>query len=97
MIGAPGEAAETKALLAEVHRRFLPNKVVLLVDGGDNQTYLAETNEAIRSMVPLDGNPAAYVCENFTCQAPVTDPQELEAALTAGGSRQSGIGGSPIS
>jgi uncharacterized protein YyaL (SSP411 family) len=29
----------------------------------------------------VDGKPAAYVCESFTCQAPVTDADELRAAL----------------
>jgi uncharacterized protein YyaL (SSP411 family) len=29
----------------------------------------------------VDGKPAAYVCENFTCQLPVTDPGELKRQL----------------
>jgi uncharacterized protein YyaL (SSP411 family) len=30
---------------------------------------------------PVDGGAAAYVCEHFVCQAPVTSPEELAAAL----------------
>ncbi len=29
----------------------------------------------------VDGAPAAYVCRNFTCDAPTTDPERLRAAL----------------
>jgi uncharacterized protein len=32
-------------------------------------------------MKPVDGKPAAYVCENFTCQLPVTSAAELTALL----------------
>jgi hypothetical protein len=31
---------------------------------------------------PLVGDrPAAYVCRHFTCEAPTTDPELLQAAL----------------
>ncbi|MEU0038517.1 MULTISPECIES: thioredoxin domain-containing protein [unclassified Streptomyces] len=30
----------------------------------------------------VDGGPAAYVCRNFTCDAPTTDPDRLRAALS---------------
>jgi hypothetical protein len=29
----------------------------------------------------VDGEPAAYVCRNFTCDVPTTDPELLRAAL----------------
>jgi uncharacterized protein YyaL (SSP411 family) len=32
-------------------------------------------------MSMVDGKPAAYVCENFTCKAPVTDPKQLTKLL----------------
>jgi uncharacterized protein YyaL (SSP411 family) len=73
---------ETKALLAEVHRHFLPHAILLLADGGHGQEYLGEKNEALRAMLMIDGKPAAYVCEDFTCKAPVTDPKKLGALLS---------------
>jgi len=73
---------QTKALLEEVHRHFLPNKILILADGGDGQKFFGENNEAIRAMSPVDGIPAAYVCENFTCKAPVTGSKELGDLLS---------------
>jgi uncharacterized protein YyaL (SSP411 family) len=71
-----------KALLKEVHRHFIPNRILILADGADGQKFLAEKNEAIGGMSPIDGKLAAYVCENFTCKAPVTDPKALGSLLS---------------
>ena len=80
VIAARKDAPETKALLTEVHRHFLPNTILLLADIGEGQKYLGEENEAIRAMTMVNGKPAAYVCENFTCNAPVTDPDNYGIA-----------------
>ncbi len=70
-------ARDARALLTEVHRYFLPHKVVILADDND----AVPKSEAVRQMKPVNGKAAAYVCENFTCQSPVTDPRELQQLL----------------
>jgi uncharacterized protein len=82
VIAGNQDSPETKVLIKEVHRHFLPNTIVILADGNEGQKYLGENNEAIRAMSPVEGKPAAYVCENFTCKAPVTDPKRLGELLT---------------
>jgi len=77
VIAGKKEAPETKALLREVRRHFLPKTILLLADRSDGQKYLGEKNEAIRTMSTVEGKSAAYVCENFTCKAPVTDSSKL--------------------
>jgi len=81
VVAGKPDAPETQALLAEVRRHFLPSTVVLLADGAEGQAYLGENNEAIRAMSMIDGKPAAYVCENFTCKAPMTEAKALSQLL----------------
>ena len=54
---------------------------MILADANEGQKYLGEKNEAIRAMSFVEGKPAAYVCENFTCKAPVTDVKRLSDLL----------------
>jgi uncharacterized protein YyaL (SSP411 family) len=72
----------TRALLAEVRRHFLPRTILLLADGGSGHKFLGETNPSLLAMEPVNGKPAVYVCENFTCRAPLTNPHELAEILT---------------
>jgi uncharacterized protein YyaL (SSP411 family) len=81
VIAGKKDAPETKALLRQVHRHFSPKTALVLADGAEGQKYLGEKNEAIRAMSPINGKPAAYVCENFTCKAPVTDAKQLVELL----------------
>src|SRR5436305_8651380 len=81
VIAGKKDAPETKALLREVHRHFLPKTILVLADGAEGQKFLGEKNETIRAMSLVKGKPAAYVCENFTCKAPVTDEAHLGELL----------------
>lgn len=67
----------TQALLAPLHKRFLPSAVIALADGGEIESLAPFT----KSQVPVNGKPAAYACRDYACQAPVTDVASLERLL----------------
>ena len=81
VIAGEKDVPGTSVLLKEVRRHFLPHTTVILADANEGQKYLGEKNEAIRAMSSVDGKPAAYVCENFTCKAPVTEAKALSELL----------------
>ena len=84
VIAGDRESAATRALLNEVHRHFLPNKLLLLADGSEGGAFLEEKLEALRGMKRLKRKPTAYVCENFNCREPVNDPEKLRNLLSVG-------------
>lgn len=47
----------------------------------DEDGFLQQRLPALYSMTPQDGVATAYICQNFTCSLPVTDPQELRRLL----------------
>lgn len=58
-----------------LHGQFLPRAVVIFHDPEDNK---------IRDLVPYisdfgmkDGKPTAYVCQNYACELPTTDPDKM--------------------
>jgi uncharacterized protein YyaL (SSP411 family) len=76
IVGDPG-APDTQALLNVVRDRYRPFQVVALGAPGPQgaQGPLMED----RGLV--GGRAAAYVCRDLVCQAPVTEPAELQAQL----------------
>ena len=81
VIAGPRDDPATRALLRETRRHFLPNTLVLLADGGAGQKWLGERLEFVKTVGPLDGKPAAYVCRNFVCQLPTSDVVKLRELL----------------
>jgi uncharacterized protein YyaL (SSP411 family) len=75
IVGDPADKA-THALLGEVRQRYLPT-TVLALKAPDAETMLPLLAE--RGLV--NGQPAAYVCENYACKLPVTTPQALAQLL----------------
>jgi uncharacterized protein YyaL (SSP411 family) len=75
------------AFLKPVRSTFIPNRIVLLADGGEGQRWLNEHIGALRAMLPEPAGPVVYLCQNFACELPIRDPAELEAKLAGLGLR----------
>jgi uncharacterized protein YyaL (SSP411 family) len=72
---APSGGDGLAPLAAVVRAKHRPH---LVLAGGVEGT---EQPELMRERGALDGHAAAYVCERFACQRPVSEPDELAALL----------------
>jgi uncharacterized protein YyaL (SSP411 family) len=66
------ELSELSAIVREQHRPHI------VLAGGPEGT---EQPPLMSGRTTVEGQPAAYVCENFACQLPVTGTEELRALL----------------
>lgn len=56
---------------------------VLMLTDGNSESFLSHQPD-LACMTQLDGVATAYVCQNFTCSLPITNPQELRRLLLHG-------------
>ena len=78
--GDPG-ADDTAALIATVREMYLPHAAVLLVPSGPTGAAIRKLAPFAEAYTPVQGKAAAYVCQDFTCQLPTTDPDKLTRLL----------------
>ena len=71
----PRSDPRTQALLARVHSEFRPNKVIAFADGVDSSE--ADGMPLLHARGMIEGKPTAYVCRDYVCERPVTEPEEL--------------------
>jgi uncharacterized protein YyaL (SSP411 family) len=75
IIGEKGNGLER-----EVWQEFLPDKIVVLSDKIDKDVDIIPL---LQDKNMIDARPTAFVCENFTCQKPATNVEDLRTQLTA--------------
>ncbi len=75
------KSGAANALRKEVWRKYFPNKVV--ADAALDDALASEAIPLLRNRPLINGKPTAYVCENYTCKHPTTEPNELAAQLTS--------------
>ena len=89
LLSAPREIAvvgeknadDTKVVLQEIHGRFLPNKILALLDPSNNKSTADVSTPLTDGKTQIEGKATVYVCENYACQVPTTDVVELGTFL----------------
>jgi uncharacterized protein len=76
IVGEP-DFVDTQALLSVVRDGYWPFQVVALGAPG----VFPPAVPLLQDRGLVDGHAAAYVCRDFACQAPVTEPEALRAQL----------------
>ena len=67
-------SSDTMALWRAVNQRFRPFAVMIPLSPASGQPTLASLLPWTSAMQTQDSKATAYVCRNFTCEAPTTDP-----------------------
>ena len=80
LAGEPA-AGETRALLRVLFGNFLPNTVVALRRPGPEGERAERLIPLLAGRPQLNGKATAYVCEQYTCQLPVTEARALAEQL----------------
>jgi len=81
IIAGKPDADDTKAMLRAVHERFIPNKIILFADGGEEQKRLAKYLPFVQSIALKDNKATAYLCENYVCKLPTNDVKIMDEML----------------
>jgi uncharacterized protein YyaL (SSP411 family) len=86
LIGDPA-APQTQTLLQTIWAQYLPNKIVVQLDPQHLDAHL-ETLPLLRDLLAgktqIEGRATVYVCRDFTCSLPMTEPADLAAYVAAG-------------
>jgi hypothetical protein len=77
LIAPPGDGLAP--LLAEVFGRYLPNRIVVAMTDGDVKA--AAGIPLLEGRTAVDGRPTAFVCRDYACDLPATDPATLTRQL----------------
>ena len=80
VVGEPG-AADTEAMLQALRTSYLPGKVLLFRPAAEKAPRIADVAPFVQAQRALEGKATAYVCENYQCQAPTSDVDEVLSLL----------------
>ncbi len=72
---------QTRRLLAALNRHFIPNMVRVLNEPHSGK--IEEIAPYTAGQGPREGKPTAYVCQNYSCNVPTHDPEQMLEQLNS--------------
>ena len=82
VIAGDPESDDTRELIHALQSSCLPGVTAVVINPGDPDPSIRSIIPYISDMNTVDGKAAAYVCRDFACQSPVTDPAEMLGMLS---------------
>jgi len=81
IVGDPS-SEQTQEILRNIHRRFVPNKVIALLNpNAKDKQKIEELIPLLANKTSIAGKTTIYVCQNYACQLPTTDVNKLDELL----------------
>ena len=84
VIAGEAQAKDTRALLEVTRSVDRLQAALLLVPAGPDGDRIRRLAPFAADHLPVDGRATAYVCRDFACRMPTTDPEELRRLLEHG-------------
>lgn len=81
VIAGKKNAADTQLFIDKLWDYYLPNKAVILNNPQDSA--ITEIAPFVEHQTMQDSKATAYVCQNYACNEPTTDPERMLELLTS--------------
>jgi uncharacterized protein YyaL (SSP411 family) len=75
------KAVDTQAMIRTIQTRYAPNTLIIVNPIGTSKSDVEALIPLVQGKNALGGQATAYVCENFSCQSPTSDLEELVEML----------------
>lgn len=72
---------DTKNMIAELNKRFIPNKIVIFNPADEDNSEVIDIVPYVNNQRAAEGKATAYVCKNFACGRPTVKIDEMLKSL----------------
>ncbi len=80
---AGDDVEDASEFVDEINRHFLPDTVIAFAGHRAADEVGSGLVPLTEGKVAIHGTPTVYICENYTCKAPITELEDLRRVLSS--------------